>query len=154
MQRRGAYALGLQVAGDPIGADLGAHEDQHRAVGVLADEPRQVVDLVAGLDLLHGVGDGAGRALAAADLHVVRIALHLAGQLDDLVGHRRREEQGLAVLGQRLEDALDVGPEAHVEHAVALVEDQRLHAQEIARAVPHVVHQPARASRRRCRRRP
>ncbi len=41
--------------------------------------------------------------------------------------HGGREEQRLAGEGQHLADALDVGDEAHVEHAVGLVDDEDFH---------------------------
>ena len=41
-----------------------------------------------------------------------------------LVGHRRREQQGLLLLRQVADDALDVLEEAHRQHLVALVEDE------------------------------
>jgi hypothetical protein len=40
----------------------------------------------------------------------------------------RREEQGLLLGRRQLEDSLQVGNEAHVEHAVGLVDHHDLHA--------------------------
>ena len=62
-----------------------------------------------------------------------------------LGGHGRREQQGLACrrVGERRDDAPDVGPEAHVHHPIRLVEHQRIELVERDRAVPHVIHQPA-----------
>ena len=45
-----------------------------------------------------------------------------AGELLDLRWHRRREHHALTVLRQRTIDLHDVLLEAHVEHAVSLVE--------------------------------
>ena len=42
----------------------------------------------------------------------------------DFGRHRRREEQGLAGERHQFADALDVGDEAHVEHAVGFVDDE------------------------------
>ena len=64
--------------------------------------------------------------------------------LHDLVRHRRREEQRLAFGGQRRDDAPDVGPEAHVHHAVGFVEHEQFDAGEVGVLLPHVIHQPAR----------
>ena len=52
----------------------------------------------------------------------------LVGDALDFRRHRRREEQRLPGEGQELADALDVGDEAHVEHAVGFVDDQHLDA--------------------------
>ena len=108
-----------------------------------AQELGQPVGLLAGRDVLDGVADGAGGGVAAADLDQRRVGHDGAREAEDLVRHRGREEQRLALGRQRVDDAPDVGPEAHVEHAVGFVEDQRLEAVELG-ARPHVVHQPAR----------
>ena len=68
----------------------------------------------------------------------------VVGELADRGRHRRREHQRLALGRQRREDAADVGQEAHVEHAVGLVEHQDLEAGEIDVAEAHVVEQAAR----------
>ena len=44
---------------------------------------------------------------------------------------------------QRLGDLADVGPEAHVHHAVGFVEHEDLELREIADAAAHVIEQPA-----------
>ena len=113
------------------------------APGRAAQEPRQPVGLLAGRDVLDGVADGAGGGVAAADLDQRRVRHDGAREAEDLVRHRGREEQRLALGRQGVDDAPDVGPEAHVEHPVGLVEDQRLEAVEL-RARPHVIHQAAR----------
>ena len=46
--------------------------------------------------------------------------------------------------GARRDDPPHVGPEAHVHHPIGLVEDQRIELVERDRAIPHVIHQPAR----------
>ena len=46
--------------------------------------------------------------------------------------------------GQRRDDAPDVGPEAHVHHAVGFVEHEQLDAAEVGVLLPHVIDQPAR----------
>ena len=50
----------------------------------------------------------------------------LRGDLAGLALERGGEEQRLAVARDLLDDAVDDGPEAHVEHAVGLVEDEDL----------------------------
>ena len=54
-----------------------------------------------------------------------------------------REQHRLAVGPQHLEDARDVGQEAHVEHAVGLVEHAGPHAVEPQQLARHEVEQPA-----------
>jgi hypothetical protein len=68
----------------------------------------------------------------------------LVGQLLDLVREGGREEQGLLLGGQQREDLLDVADEAHVEHAVGLVQHQDLELAEVEVALALVVQQAAR----------
>ena len=69
------------------------------------------------------------------------IAEEALGQPLDLGRHGRREEQRLPARRQQAADALDVGDEAHVEHAVGLVDDEDLDAgQQDAAALELVEH--------------
>ena len=63
------------------------------------------------------------RAGAAADLDRFRVVQELAGDLLDVGRQRRREEHRLPNFRQRAHDAADLREEAHVEHAIGLVED-------------------------------
>src|SRR6185369_4599288 len=67
-------------------------------------------------------GDGSRRA---GDLDAHWIVQELLGNTPDLRRHGSGEEQGLAGEWNEPADALDVGDEAHVEHAVGLVEDEK-----------------------------
>ena len=55
-----------------------------------------------------------------------RILEQRARQRADLSRERGREEQCLIAVGQQVDDAPDVGQEAHVEHPVGLVQDEDL----------------------------
>ena len=94
-----AAALGLQDAGDDL---------------VLVERVR-AVDEVVDVRLREALV-GVGRA------DVDRVRHEPAGQRDDRAGHRRREELRVADRRHLLEDLLDVGEEAEVEHLVGLVE--------------------------------
>src|SRR6266550_469811 len=56
----------------------------------------------------------------------VRIAPDLFGEFGDILRHRRRKEQRLPLDRQFGDDFPDVVDEAHVEHAVGLVEHEKL----------------------------
>ena len=66
------------------------------------------------------------------------------GQAADLGRHGGREEQRLPVAREQADDALDVGDEAHVEHAVGLVDDEHLDVGQQQAAALEQVDQPAR----------
>ena len=66
------------------------------------------------------------------------------GERPDLVREGGAEQQVLALARQDFEDAPDVADEAHVEHAVGLVEDEDLDARQVDRALAEVVEQATR----------
>jgi hypothetical protein len=72
-----------------------------------------------------------------------RVLEERVDQALDLLRHGRREEQGLPPRWEQLADALDVGNEPHVEHAVGLVDDEDLHSGEQDLAAPEVIEQAA-----------
>ena len=78
------------------------------------------------------------------DLDAHRVLQEGVDQALDLRRHGGREEQRLPARRKQLADALDVGDEAHVEHAVGLVDDEDLDAGEQDLAAPEVVEQAAR----------
>jgi hypothetical protein len=102
----------------------------------------QLLLLLDEVDRLGGGFAGRGDGI---DRDVERVAQKGARQLADLVGHRRREEQRLAVARDRPDDAPHVADEAHVQHAVRLVEDEVGDAGEIHHTFAHEVEQAARS---------
>ena len=62
-------------------------------------------------------------------------------QAADLVRECGREQQALPLGRKQRQDALDVGHEAHVEHAIGLVEHQEFHLVETDCLLLHVVEQ-------------
>ncbi len=111
-----------------------------------ADQAAQDVALLVRLAAalhqeLGGVGD---RRCGAGDLDLDRIVQELAGDALDLRRHGGGEEQGLARERDQLADALDVGDEAHVEHAVGFVDDQELDAGEQQPSALEVIEQATR----------
>ena len=69
-----------------------------------------------------------------------------AGQRDDRVRHRGREQHRLPRVGDLPQDALDVGQEAEVEHLVGLVEHQHGDAAQLQVALLGEVEQAARGA--------
>ena len=100
-----------------------------------------VVRLAAGLGQKLGRGgDGGGRA---GDFDADRIVQKLFGDAPDFRRHGGGEEQRLAGERNELADALDVGDEAHVEHAVGFVDDEQLDAVEQQPSALEMVEQAA-----------
>ena len=67
------------------------------------------------------------------------------GDAADFGRHGRGEEQRLPGKWDHLADALDVGNESHVEHAIGFVDHQQFDAVEQQRAALGMVEQPARS---------
>jgi hypothetical protein len=90
------------------------------------------------------VRHGARRRRAHSDLNDDGLAQILARQRLDFGGHRGAEQQRLTVLRQLAHDAVDLRREAHVEHAVRLVQHEHLEVVEHHVLPLEVVDQAAR----------
>jgi hypothetical protein len=112
-------------------------------VAPFAQQVAQHGALVALLHQVHAVLDEFGRRVARRDLDGERIVQQAVGQRADLLGERRREQQVLAPRRQHREHAPDVADEAHVEHAVRLVEHEVPDLGQVHDALVDVVEQAA-----------
>ncbi len=72
-----------------------------------------------------------------------RFCQKLLGEAPDLSRHRGGKHGRAALVRDHARDLLDVADEAHVEHAVGFVENERLHARKIAAAHVDVIEQAA-----------
>ena len=93
-----------------------------------------------GDEALDDVLAGRGRL---GDFHAHRVAEEPVDELRDLRRHCRREEERLPREGEEFDDPLDVGDEAHVEHAVGLVDDENLNAGQKQPAAFEMIEQSA-----------
>jgi hypothetical protein len=87
--------------------------------------------------------DRVGRRGLARDLDPLGVRQEGVGDPLDLGRHGGGEEQRLAGEGHKAEDALDIGDEAHVEHAVGLVDDHHLDVRQDQLAAFEMVEQAA-----------
>ena len=131
----------VQVFGDVVGAELGAGEHQHLAPVVFLDDVRQQRFLLAATDRVNQLGDALHRGVARRDLHAVRVFQQRVGEFADLFAEGGREQQALLVFGHGGQHFFHVMDEAHVEHAVGLVEHQDLHLAQVHHALLHQVKQ-------------
>jgi len=70
--------------------------------------------------------DSLSRRATRADLNALGVLQAPGRESLDFLGNRCREKQGLPLLGTLFHNAPDIWEEAHVEHAVHLVEDEKL----------------------------
>ena len=108
----------------------------------LAEHRALVRRLAPGGD--EDLGDRGGGRRRPRGLDLDRIGQELVGEALDFRRHGGREEQRLAGEGQDLADPLDVRDEAHVEHAVGLVDDEDLDAGEEDLAAADVIEEAPR----------
>ena len=141
----------VEIALKLVGALLGL--DKHKAeLGAVrrGDQVQQVVALVVVLHPNNLLSDVLRRGADAAHGQEHVVVQEVARQHLDLARKRGREHERDALArrwhGVLLHDAADLRLEAHVEHAVSLVEHQVLDKVEANAAAFHQVHQAARRS--------
>ena len=138
---REARALEAGVKLADGGLAVGEH-DRVLELFAAQDVAKNVAFLVAAHfdDLLVDVDVG-GRRTRHFDR--LGVAQEFRRELLDWWWHGRREQQGLALLGQARSDFLDIGDEPHVEHPVGFVDHQEVAAVQQDLAAAEQVHQPA-----------
>ena len=114
---------------------FGGHEDYDTLGGLGLQQMLEHRLLLRLVDYGGALLDGLGRT-GDGGLDLYGMVQEFAGQLLDLRGHRGREHHGLTPGGQVLGDGHDVIEEAHVQHAVRLVQDEERHLRQVA--IPHL----------------
>ncbi len=147
MDRRGIKAVLGQALGDDIDIALAVAEDDGVVEGGVdfADQAAQGFALgpVIGGNFHQFLGDVGGGGGGARDFDAHRIVQELVGEALDFRRHGGGIEQRLAGERQLLADFLDVGNEAHVQHAVGFVDHQDIDLAQEQAATVEMVHQPA-----------
>jgi hypothetical protein len=140
---RGADALLRQPVREAVRPVLRPREDEGALHVAPAQERQEESRLELRVHRVGGLRDARRGRRLPLEADRRRVAQHLARQLDDRSGHRGREEQRLPPRRDVPQDALDVGQEAHVEHAVGLVEDEHLEAPQRRVGMAEVVEEAA-----------
>ena len=138
----GADAGALELLGQAVGAVTRADEHQ-RARRLAGEEVDERLDAVA-RDGHEAVRDRAGLLRTRDVLVTARLARVALGDVEDLARQRGGEEHRLPVGRDAVHDLVDLRLEAHVEHAVGLVEDEDLDALEAHGATAREVAEAAR----------
>ena len=123
VDRLGGDAAGGQGARESVGAVLGAREHYRALVALGVDEGGQEGALLGFLDEGDFLLDEVDRRLLGRHRDPDGIAEDGIGQAGDVARHGGRKEEGLSVLGKKGDYPPYIPDEAHVEHAVRLVED-------------------------------
>ena len=142
VQRGGRVARAHQHVRELFHLVAGAAEDERALRALPLEHAHQRRFLVLALHHVGRLADGGQRAgvlRAGDDAHAHRVLQVLLGDLRDARGQRGREQRGLPLGGQLVQDGLEVVLEAHVEHLVGLVEHHELHLREQQRLAADVV---------------
>jgi len=145
VDRGGGNPCGLQLLRQTIGGVLGTGKHQHLLPLAALDEMRQQVPLVRLRHAVHLLRDALGGGVARGDLDGERLAQESRGEPADIVRVGGREHQVLTLPRQQLQDPADVVDEAHVEHAIGLIEHAAAYRAEIERALAGEIEQPTRS---------
>ena len=128
---------------EPRGGELRPGEDEDLAQVLLADDVGEERLLAIAIDRVDQLADAFDGRVPGRDLDGLRVAQDRPRQASDVVRERRREHEVLALRRQQVDDPLDVGQEAHVEHPVGLVEDEDLDLAEVGDALADEIEQAA-----------
>jgi len=145
VNRRAADTAAVEDFGDAIGAMLRAGEDQHTLKSVIGDETHEQVGFLLTAYGVDRLSDRLDRSGYRGDRDVCGIVERRVDELEDLLGHGRREQEVLTLRRHECHDALHVGRKAHIEHAVGLVEDEHLHVGEVDVTTADEVEKSARS---------
>ena len=139
----GQEAFLLQMPCQTTRTDLGIGKDDDLLDATLADErPHRVTLEVFGGHVVDRLLDVLGQRVGPCHLDELRLVQEALGQLADLVREGGREHEVLTARAEQIDDALDVGQEAHVQHPVRLVQHQQLHLRQVHRLLLDVIQQP------------
>ncbi|MNO92214.1 hypothetical protein D3C76_837820 [compost metagenome] len=140
-------AIGDQTTGQAVGLRPGVGEDDGLLVGLVAQQPLQhclFMGVVIGQDDL--LADTLVQLADAVELQHLRLAQHLLDHLVQAAAGGGGEQQGLALPGALRRQLQHVLGEAHVEHAVGLVQHQHLDVAQRQVAGVELLVQPPRGA--------
>ena len=120
--------MALERGADDIDVLLAVAEDQRALHRLVAQQDTQRGTFLFHVHQDHRVADGAGNRRRRRHAHFLGVDQEFLAEPLDLRPERGGEHQGLANARQGLDDAFDIRDEAHVEHAVGLVDHQNLDA--------------------------
>jgi hypothetical protein len=141
VNRCSADALAAEALGEPVRPALGPGEDERSGDLVVCEEREEQAKFARPVHEVDGLRDRLPGRGDRVDGHFHRLVQQPARELADLARLGGREEQRLALARKRLCNAANIGNEAHVEHAVGLIEDEHLHLGEVHLAVAHQVEE-------------
>ena len=144
MQRARIDLSALQKPCQIAGFDFGVDENHGLLDRFLAQQLRQrTAFVVFVLNAVHRLRDVGRGGVALCGFNQNRLVLVGFGQFTNFAGEGRGKQQRLALFRQEIQNALQIGQKAHVEHAVSFVQDQILHLVQVDVALFQVIQESA-----------
>ena len=137
-------ACGQQLLGDLVCRSLSLHKDDRLVHCRLVEERDKQIIFPGAIDKHHLLLDAFHRRLLGRDGYAHGIHQHRAGQLDNFPRNGCREKKRLALFRQRGDHPPHVVDEAHVQHAIRLIEHEGFDRIEADNVLIHQIQQPAR----------
>ena len=144
MQRARIDLSALQKPCQIAGFDFGINENHGLLDRFLAQQLRQrTAFVVFVLHTVHRLCDVGRGGIALRGFNQNRLVLVGFGQFANFAGEGCGKQQRLALFRQEIQNALQIGQKAHVEHAVSFVQDQILHLVQVDVALFQVIQESA-----------
>ena len=144
MQRQRGNSHTLELLRKTIRPMLRPAEHDRPLDWLVLQQSGQQTGLLLLENVIDRVADQFSRLLDGGNLNPLGIVQDPLGQFRNFLRHRGREEQGLLVFGQQLDDLANGGQEAHVEHPVRFVQDEDFHSSQVDETLLTQVFQPSR----------
>ena len=144
-KKAACYALLLKSAPAPAPSPPSTNTVEHAAGSrALFEHSAQQVTLGLFVGEVYALLDQLDRGCRRNDGYMARLVQHVVCQIGNLLGHGGREQQSLTLLGQELQNALDIVDKAHVQHTVSLVQNKALNRADVDQLLTHQIPQTAR----------
>ena len=117
----------LEEVRDAISVHFGSAKNQYAVEICSLQQRHEEIEFLFRCHGIDCVSDGFRRRTAHADFHQRRIAQYPCGQAFDLRWQCRREQQGLPVRWNFLNDAAHVRQKTHIEHPVHFIQHENFY---------------------------
>ena len=131
----------VQGPGQRIGAVLGAGKHQHLMQAARLEQMLEQILFLLAVALDHLLHHRFSGSIARGHIDRNRLMQQARGQFADFRRKSGGKKQILTVFRQQGDDLADIADEAHVEHAVGLIQHENFNGREIHRLLLHVVKQ-------------
>ena len=129
-----------------LSLQLGAAEDNRKDAWIEIHHALQGEILVLGIYQIVDVVYMLSTLVARTHYDFLVVVQVVEGNLLDVLAHGSREEQGVSIFRNVLEDGIDALREAHVQHLVSLIKHHVVHVLQLSHATINQIEQTARGS--------